>query len=311
MITGFLLAAGFGTRLWPLSDVRAKPAFPYRGKSLIAHVATHMHAHGIRDFVVNTHHLPASIERAVEPIRALEGASLTLVHEPEILGTAGAIVNLRERFAGREVLIMNAKVVTTIDLSAVIKAHRASAAPVTMVCVPNAKREKFTHVDFLPDGTLKGFVPDPSGIDKPFVFTGIQVLSPAFFDFLPPPGFSDTIKDVYPRIQAAGKRIHVALAQDHWNEFSTLSRYRDLHGEGFVDPSARVAGQVSRTVIWENAEIGEGAVLSGCVVADGVKIPAGTKLENAAVIQAERVKDSGGKGTRLGDLLIAPIQDKK
>ncbi len=311
MITGFLLAAGFGTRLWPLSDVRAKPAFPYRGKSLIAHVATHMHAHGIADFVVNTHHLPDSIKRAVEPIRSLEGATVTLVHEPEILGTAGAIVNVRERFAGREVLIMNAKVVTSIDLSAVIKAHRASRAPVTMVCVPNEKREKFTHVDFSEDGTLKGFVPDPSGIDEPFVFTGIQMLSPKFFDFLPPPGFSDTIKDVYPRIQAAGERVHVFGARDHWNEFSTLSRYRDLHGEGFVDPSARVSGRVSRTVVWENADIGADAVLEGCIVADGVKIPPGTKLENVAVIQADRVKADGGAGTRLGDLLIAPIQDKK
>jgi NDP-sugar pyrophosphorylase family protein len=308
---GFLLAAGFGTRLWPLSDVRAKPAFPYRGKALIAHVTEHMYAHGLRQFWVNTHHLPQSIDRAVDPVRALPGIELHLVHEPEILGTAGAIVNIKKALADDDVLIMNAKVVTQIDLKAVIAAHKASGAPVTMVCVPNRKREKFTHVDFAADGTLRSFVPgeELARVAEPYVFTGIQVLSPAFFDFLPPPGFSDTIKDVYPRIQAARHRIHVYATHDRWEEFSTLERYRGLHGPGFVDPSAYTRGAtVERSVVWEEARIGEGCVLDGCVVADGVEVPPGTRLSNVAVIQASRVRNETEKAaSRLGPLLLAPI----
>ncbi|MCC6808473.1 MAG: NDP-sugar synthase [Deltaproteobacteria bacterium] len=308
---GFLLAAGFGTRLWPLSDVRAKPAFPFRGKALIAHVAAHMHAHGIRDFWVNTHHLPTSIDVALQPARALPGASFTLAHEPEILGTSGAIVNLRDALGDGEVLIMNAKVVTQIDLSAVMAAHRASEAPVTMVCVPNPKKERFTHVAFAKDGTLEGFVSgDKLGpVDKPYVFTGIQVLSPSFFDFLPPPGFSDTIKDVYPRIQSAGRRIHVFAANESWNEFSTLARYRDLHDGGFVDASATI-GKGARTdgsVVWERAQIGDGAMLKGCIVADGTVVPPRTTLENVAIIDAARVKNLEKAATRLGPLLCAPV----
>lgn len=307
---GFLLAAGFGTRLWPLSDVRAKPAFPYRGKALIAGVAEHMHAHGVRDIWVNTHHLPQSIDRAIDPARALPGASIRLVHEPEILGTAGAIVNIKKELADDEVLIMNAKVVTNIDLRAVIEAHRSSGAPVTMVCVPNTKREKFTHVDFAADGTLKGFVDggELAKVERPYVFTGIQVLSPAFFDFLPPPGFSDTVKDVYPRLFAAKHRVNVFATNERWEEFSTLARYRDLHGEGYVDPRARVANgaRVERSVVWEGAIIGAAARLSGCIIADGVDVPAGAELENVAVIQADRVKETKD-ARRLGPLLLAPI----
>lgn len=313
---GFLLAAGLGTRLWPLSNVLAKPAFPVMGKPLVRHVAELMYAHGVRDFVVNTHHLPHTVREAIGPFAKTAGVSLHLEHEAEILGTAGALVNLRERLAGDEVIAMNAKVVTQIDLSGVLAAHRASGAVVTMVCVPNSKREKFTHVERDASGALRGFVPADAlaTVAEPLTFTGIQVLSPEFFEFLPAPGFSDTIKDVYPRILAAKKTIHVALSDAAWSEFSTLARYRDLHtdslgaGASWIDPTATVAGGavVTRSVVWAGATVPAGAQLDGCIVADGVVVPDNARWKDLAVIQAERVPASGGG--RLHDgLLLAPI----
>ncbi len=305
MLKGFLLAAGFGTRLWPLSDVRPKPAFPYRGTPLIVHAAELLIRHGVRELWVNTHHLPEAIHAALEPLRTRADVALHVVHEPDILGTAGALVNLRRELAGATVVVMNAKVVTDIALSEVIAAAKA---PVTMVCVANRKREKFTHVRFSAEGALEGFDNDLSRVEAPFLFTGIQVLAPSFFDFLPGPGFSDTIKDVYPKILASGGRITVHVSNDAWAEFSTLARYRDLHAGGFIDPRAQVAPSASvvGSVVWEHAEIGPEVALSGCIVADGVRLPAGFRGENSAIIRADRVREPRD-ARRVGDLLIAPI----
>ena len=306
---GFMLAAGFGSRLWPLSDVRAKPAFPYRGVPLIVHTAELMAKHGVQEFYVNTHHLPESIHAALAPVR--DRFQIHIVHEDTILGTAGALVNLRDQLRHDTVVVMNAKVVTDIDLGKVI-AHASGV--ITMVCVPNEKREKFTHVQFDDNGTLQGFSNDLAPVAHPYTFTGIQILSPEVFEYLPGPGFSDTIKDVYPRVMGAGKTIHVEVAHESWAEFSTLARYRDLHVRGFIDPSAQVAGdaRTQNAVIWENAKVGAGAQIPGCIVADGVEIPAGFHAENCALIQADRIAD-----LRLSDrpgaqvvvgLLLAPIQ---
>jgi mannose-1-phosphate guanylyltransferase len=305
MMKGFLLAAGFGTRLWPLSDVRAKPAFPFRGVPLLVHAASLMLKHGVRDLWVNTHHLPESIEVALAPLRSRDDLTLHVVHETEILGTGGALVNLRDAFAGDSVLVMNGKIVTDIDLSWVM--NEASGA-VTMVLVPNHQREKFNHVLADERGVFTGVKTDLSDVTNPTIFTGIQVLSPAFFEHVPAPGFSDTIKDIYPLLRAANERITVITSHAHWSEFSTLSRYRDLHEGGFVDPSVTVpaSARISRTVVWEGAKIGENVVLEGCLVADGVVLPEGFAAKNAAIIQRHRVKEK--KDARVdGDLLVASI----
>src|SRR5438046_1282969 len=90
-----VLAAGLGTRLWPLTDDRAKPAVPFLGKPLLVHVLDLLEKHGFRRAFVNTHHLQNSIHKALMP--KLMGGRLVIMtqHEDQILGTAGAIANFR------------------------------------------------------------------------------------------------------------------------------------------------------------------------------------------------------------------------
>jgi NDP-sugar pyrophosphorylase family protein len=302
---GFLLAAGLGTRLWPLSDQRAKPAFPFFGTPLIRHTAELLARAGVRKFWANTHYLPETVREA------LQGFSqpVELVHEPEILGTGGALVNLRDALAGDTVVVVNAKIVTDIDIAAAVAAHERAGATVTMVCVPNAKRERFTHVDAV-GGVLSGFVGADAliAVPEPRLFTGIQILSPAFFAELPAPGFSDTIKDIYPLVQKRGGTIQVYDSAGAWSEFSTVRRYRDLHGEGFIDARAEVAlsARVTRSVVWAGARIGAGAMIEGCVVGADAVVPEGHVARDTVLVPVAAVRETRDARVK-GALLEARI----
>src|SRR6185312_12704621 len=116
-----ILAAGFGTRLFPLTIDRTKPAIPFLGKPLVGYVAEYIARFGIRDIVVNLHHQPQSV------IAALGDGSDFGVHieytieQPNILGTAGALDFAREQLESDTFIIVNGKIITNIDISAAIE----------------------------------------------------------------------------------------------------------------------------------------------------------------------------------------------
>lgn len=316
-MNGFLLAAGFGTRLWPLSDVRAKPAFPFMGIPLIRYVADMVCDAGVTNLWVNTHHAPDSVKNSLQ---GYPRAPVGFIHEAEILGTSGALVNAREQILGDEVLVANAKIVSDLDLPAAFATHRRTKALATLVCVPNRLKEAFTHVDSGADGLLRGFIDKQNLADVPeaWTFTGVQILSRRFFDFLPQPGFSDTVKEVYPRILAESLPIAVHRVEASWKEFSTVARYLDLHlettrGEGHVDKSlqAHPSAKVVRCVVWPSVQIGPNVSLFECVVGEHVSVPPGLEAKRSVLIRKSDVRDLNEvarRGGRIQDeLVITPI----
>ena len=82
-----VLSAGYGTRLWPLTEDRTKPAIPILGKPLVGYVAEYLAGYGIDEIVVNLHHRPESVRRALGD-GARFGVKLHYVEEPVILGTS-------------------------------------------------------------------------------------------------------------------------------------------------------------------------------------------------------------------------------
>ena len=92
-----VLSAGYGTRLWPLTEDRTKPAIPILGKPLVGYVAEYLARFGIDDIVVNLHHRPESVRKALGDGGQF-GVKLQYVDEPEILGTSGALDNAKSFF---------------------------------------------------------------------------------------------------------------------------------------------------------------------------------------------------------------------
>src|SRR5690242_8674811 len=139
---GMILAAGYGERLWPLTEDRTKPAIPILGKPLVGYVAEYLARFGVDDIIVNLHHRPESVRKALGDGSKF-GVKLQYVEEPEILGTSGALDNAKSFFLEDTFVVINGKIITDIDLTAALDTHRKSSAIATLVLLRNIKSELF------------------------------------------------------------------------------------------------------------------------------------------------------------------------
>jgi NDP-sugar pyrophosphorylase family protein len=288
-----ILSAGYGTRLWPLTEDRTKPAIPILGKPLVGYVAEYVARYGFDEIVVNLHHRPESVRAALGDGSQF-GVKLQYVEEPVILGTSGALDNTREFFAHETFLSINGKIITDIDLHAALETHRRMQAIATLVVLPNAKRERFSMVE-VDEGRITGFtgMPTVEMSTTPLMFTGITILEPRIFDYIPRGVFSHSVTDVYPRAIANGETIAAHVSSGAWRELSTLKRYLDINlemlkeaGQNYnAGPGCTLAesAKIDEAVLWDNVRVHDGAHIRRSVLADDVQIAAGTILENCVV----------------------------
>ncbi|HZS09291.1 MAG TPA: NDP-sugar synthase [Blastocatellia bacterium] len=296
-----ILAAGFGTRLWPLTAGRTKPAIPFLNRPLIAYTIDYLKQYGVADLIINLHHEPASVRDQIGD-GSQYGMTITYsLEEPDILGTAGALDNVRELLQGETFLVINGKIITDIDLTAALATHRRKNALATLVMRPNPAREKFSQIIVDERGNYRGFGGFPRADDTagaaPLMFTGIHVLEPGVFDYIPRGVFSDSVRDVYPKATQAGQTIAAHVAEGSWYELSTLGRYVEIHREFsaregrnytadegcVIEPGAHIEG----SVLWKRVRIGAGARVIECVVGDDVVVPDGAEFRRCAIVRAE------------------------
>jgi NDP-sugar pyrophosphorylase family protein len=318
---GMILAAGYGERLWPLTADRTKPALPVLGKPLVGYVAEYLAHHGVTDIVVNLHHRPESV-RASLGDGSKFGVHLEYVHEPVILGTSGALDNARDYFTSETFVVINGKLITDIDLTAALETHRRTGALATLILKENLARERFSVVETSEDRVARfSGMPGPDG-DVPLMFTGIQILEPRIFEYIPRGVFSHSTTEVYPQAIARGELIAVHVAEGHWRELSTLRRYLDISLallkekdlDVFVGKNSAIRdGAVVRdSVLWDNVTVEEKATVSGSVLGDGVCVRAGEKFEDAVVVSASLVAGMSPpakalKGHVIGDKFVVPL----
>ena len=327
-----ILAAGFGTRLFPLTIDRTKPAIPFLGKPLVGYVAEYIAKYGFKEFIVNLHHQPDSVRSALGDGSQFGVHIEYTVEQPNILGTAGALDNARDLLGDEPFLIVNGKIISDIDIAAAVETHRRSGALATMVLKPNVKREKFTIVE-TENGCVTRFgemakplteeeIRDTEHeIVTPLMFTGIHILDPRVFEYIPRGVYSDIVPVVYRPALEKGEKIAAHVTEGNWYELSTIPRYLDISlammdgvdvfkGEGCViDPSATIRD----SVIWDNVTIDEDVNLYRTIIADGVNIPGGEHYENAAIVRAEMVRNSAEipekalKGYIQGENYVVPL----
>jgi len=316
-----VLSAGYGTRLWPLTEDRTKPAIPIFGKPLVGYVAEYLAGYGIDEIVVNLHHRPESVRRALGDGSRF-GVKLYYVEEPEILGTSGALDNTREFFERETFVAVNGKIITNIDLNAALETHRNMNALATLVLLPNTRRERFSVVE-TEEGHVKAFGGMP--VDErsvPLMFTGIQILEPRIFEYIPRGVFSHSTTDVYPQAIANGEVVAAHVASGKWRELSTLKRYLDIsvellkeEGKPFVTGAQTVispSATVIDAILWDDVEVGAGARVTRAILADDVKINAGEIIENAVVVPRQLVEgkkppEKALPGHFQGENFIVPL----
>ena len=340
-----ILAAGYGTRLWPLTIDRTKPAIPFLNRPLVGYVAEYLARNDYDDVIVNLHHQPDSVRAALGDGSRF-GVRLSYVEEPEILGTSGALDNARGYFEDETFAVVNGKIVTDIDLRQALETHRRAGAIATLVLRPNPARERFSIVE-VADGYVMGFggMPIPLASDNaggegsrnaddvnqsgrsevPLMFTGIQILEPRVFDYIPRGIFSHSTSDVYPQAMRAGERVAAHVAEGMWYELSTVPRYLDIslalmRAEGRdveAGANCRIAegAEVKEAILWDGVEIADGASVRSAVLGEGVRVKLGEHVVNAAIVRAELVRGAGEpppkalSGEFRGDNFVVPLPE--
>lgn len=323
-----ILAAGFGTRLFPLTIDRTKPAIPFLNKPLVGYVAEYVAKFGFNDVVVNLHHQPESVKQALGDGSDYGVKIHYALEYPEILGTSGALDNARHLLEDDTFLIINGKIITDIDISQAIETHKKTGALATMVLKKNSKREKFSEV-YTENGLITGFGGFPETThqsqliieNSPLMFTGIHILEPRVFDYIPRGVYSDIVPTFYNPAIKNGEIIAAHITDGNWFELSTIPRYLDIslammkNGETVCrgeNCHFSASAKIENSILWDNVTIAEDAELNRTILADGVVINSGEKYENAAIVRAEmlenvEIPEKALKGYIKGDNFVVPF----
>jgi NDP-sugar pyrophosphorylase family protein len=312
-----VLTAGLGTRLRPLTYLRAKGAMPVNGEALAARVARWLAGHGIVQQVFNLHHHPATIAAALGAGDAL-GIDIRYSWEDPVLGSAGgprhALPLLRDTDSPDH-LVVNGDTLTDVDLDALLHAHRTTGARVTMALIPNPAPDKYGGVLVDANGVVTGF--SRRGVARESChFIGVQVVRDDVFADLPDGVPDESVGRLYPALmQAEYGAVRGFVSRASFRDIGTPADYLQTsveiaadEGERLVSPRADVHASATceRTIVWDDVTVGANARLVNCIVGDGAHIPAGATYSDCAIIGAGGF--SPGDGERIaGGLLLRPL----
>ena len=235
-MTGMVLAAGRGERMRPLSHRLAKPALPVLNRPLVSFALDLFRRAGVKRAAVNTHHLPATIEAALEQWTP-PGMRIERFHEERLLGTAGGVKNAESTLAGGPFLLSNGDFVLDVDPQEVLAAHRRSGAAATMVLLPYQEHSGYAPVEAI-DGRVVRIAGHPEW-DAPagerYIFAGLHVVEPSVLARIPAGEPMEINRQVYPSLLTAGETIAAHVVDTTWLEFGTPGEYlrRSLH---LLDP---------------------------------------------------------------------------
>lgn len=222
-----ILAAGFGTRLRPLTDSVPKPLLPVGGVPLIVWNLLLLRRHGFREVVINLHYLGSMIEQALGDGSRF-GLRITYSKEATILGTGGGIKQAESYFAGEPVLVLNGDTLVELDLNALMAFHWAQRAAATLVLREDDEVGRWGVVEVGAEHRIvriTGRGLDDGGPTMPRMFAGIHILDLRLLKGVSK-GAVLSIIDPYIDAIKQGERVMGYDMSGYWSDVGTLERYR-------------------------------------------------------------------------------------
>jgi mannose-1-phosphate guanylyltransferase len=263
MITqAFILGAGLGKRLRPLTDLLPKPLVPLFHKPLAIWAVEACEAIGCRRFAVNTHHLPEKWEGFAAD------RDVTFFHEPILLETGGGLKNIESWVEGGSLLIHNGDIFSSMDLRKLVDAHEASGDEVTLALRSSGGEKRIS----LGDGArVEDVRSEVRGLPGTHVFTGIYCVKKDFLKRIPAgeviaviPAFQDLVRE--------GGLGAVVLDEGEWMDLGDVESYLAAHRElALQDP------------VHPEAEIGEGVGIERSIIGKGARIAARARVIDSVV----------------------------
>jgi mannose-1-phosphate guanylyltransferase len=288
--TAFVLGAGLGTRLRPLTEVRPKPLVPVCLRPLVEYGFDHLHDCGVERFVINTHWLPEVWERDY-PGGICARGTIHFRHEPDILETAGGMKNVEDLLGDGTFIVYNGDIMTDLPLAAAIGEHRSKQNEVTMVL---RSRDEPRQVVLDPASGRVADIGGKLGAPGPaYLFTGVYLVEPAFLARIPPREKIGVVKIFLEMIRTGAKLGGVVIDEGHWWDLGTREKYLEVHrhfasngGAPWISRDAEMGQDVQvlgASAIGAGARIGAGTRLVDSVIWPGAVVAAGSELQRCVV----------------------------
>jgi NDP-sugar pyrophosphorylase family protein len=302
----FVLGAGLGTRLRPLTDDLPKPLVPIFQKPLITFALDHLIDLRIEKFFINTHHRPERFTKAF-PNSKYRDRQIQFFHEPELLETAGGIANISDSLGDGPLLVYNGDILTDLPLPALIDNHCREKKMVTLA-LRSGRGPK--HIAFDPATHRVTDISNAlgSGASHDFVFTGIYIVERAFVDLLER-GVKRSVIPHFLEVIRREKLGGVVINEGNWWDVGTRESYLQLHRDlqelefpsfpvddrnwkarvhetAAVDANAELRGC---SVVGRDCEVSSGATLEDTILWPGAKIASHTWLQNCIVRSHRKV----------------------
>lgn len=318
----FILAAGAGTRLRPLTYECPKPMIPLLNKPVIEHTINNLKRHNIDSVVMNLHTLPKMITDYFGNGKDF-GIDINYSMEEKLLGTAGGLKKCKNFFDSTFV-VMSGDGLSDVDITSAFEFHKKKKSLATMIL--KKIETKFPYGITLTDRTNRiiKFVEKPTwgSVFSDTVNTGIYIFEPEIFRYIPD-GFYDFGKDLWPKLLKLKKPIYAYLMNGYWTDIGNIEEYKQgvkdalfnkvlvkINGKKIknteviadsncvIDKTVKFIG---KSVIGRNCKIGKNVVIdNGTIIGNNVKV------KDDAIIKDSIIWDNIiiGKNTRLCSSVI-------
>ena len=222
-----ILAAGKGMRLRPFTDAVPKPLLEVAGGPMIAFPLRLVREAGIKEVVINVHHLGDQIRERLGDGTEY-GVRITYSPEEPILDSGGGIAAAKDFLCGDTFVVLNADTVMDVRLRDVIDFHREYEAMATMVVRPDPNAARHDGILLDASHRMHAILGHDDGSDAArdgsgnrMMYAGIMVLEPRVFDYMPQGVFSIT-RDIFPRLLRAGEALYGYVHEGYWRGLDTL-----------------------------------------------------------------------------------------
>ena len=273
-----VLAAGFGTRLRPLTLVHPKPLLPIWGTSILERAIRRLERWGVEEIAVNAHHLAPQIRMYAAARKG--SAKITVAEEPEILGTGGVLNPLRMWLGDKPFWLVNGDVLAEgLEPGSIMDGFERSGG--FAACWVSSEQGPRT-VEPDPEGRICNWKSDVPGDWGTATYCGWALLSPKVMDYLPPSGFS-TIVSAYEKAMMEDARFVVGVDEKNawWADCGTLESYLEAHNA--LNPEQFEANP---NVIFPGVKFLDSADIAGCVVTGGM---IGGTFERTALVGVAQI----------------------
>lgn len=319
-----IMAGGFGTRMQPLTCNTPKPMIPLLNRPIMLHIVELLKKYQITDLVMLLYHQPSVIRNFFRDGSDF-GVKITYVTPLEDMGTAGA-VKCAEKYLDERFLIISGDLLTDFNLQKVLNFHEDNNALATITLTSVKDPLQFGVVITDKDKRITQFLEKPGWgeVISDTINTGIYVLEPEIFKYIPDGENFDFSQDLFPLLLKKKEPLFGFPLKGYWRDIGNTDSYREAHydilrgkvyarideqKQDLIGKDLRIGADVKldrnigldgTVVIGDNSQVQDSAQLKDTVIGRNCTIEPGVRLSRCVIWDNVYIK----KGTKLTDSVL-------